>query len=153
MRAPLHTAAHCNTHSTALHPGGCLATVRAPLHTETHCNTQNCSAAHYATLHTTTHTALRRPSTPYECTTAHSTTHCNTLSVLFLIVMNVPPQLHHRADLLCLLLGADDAAAPPAGQEDSLRSGQVGAFQECVCSALFLPHPDRPAGSGRRSAV
>lgn len=69
------------------------------------------------------------------------------------LCVGVPLQLHHRAHLLCLLPGADDAAAPPAGEEDSVRSGQVGALQECLRGALLLPHPDGAAGGGRRSAL
>lgn len=42
-----------------------------------------------------------------------------------MIVADSCVQLHHRADLLCLLLGADDATAPSAGEEGGLWSGEV----------------------------
>lgn len=62
-------------------------------------------------------------------------------------------QLHYCVNLLCILLGADDAAAPSAGEEDSMWSGQIWSLQEHLRCPVLLPHPHRAAGCGWRTAL
>lgn len=62
-------------------------------------------------------------------------------------------QVHHRVCLLRILLDADDASPAPAGEEDRMRTREVGAVQKHLRCPVLLPHSDRAAGRGRRPLV
>lgn len=79
----------------------------------------------------------------------------SSLSYFFFKILNTfsHPQLHHRINLLRILPGADDAAAPPAGEEDCMWSRQIGSLQEHLRCSVLLPHPHCAAGCGWRAAL
>lgn len=82
---------------------------------------------------------------------------CNTVCDLHLTYLYfhffLLPQLHYCLDLLCVLPGADDAVAPPAGKEDRLWSRQVRSLQEHLRCTVLFPHPHCAAGRGWRAAL
>lgn len=83
------------------------------------------------------------------CDLLYTLAHCLWLNSLFFYF----PQLHHCVNLLCILLGADDAAASSVGEEDSMWSGQIWSLQEHLRCSVLLPHPHCATGCGRRPAL